>query len=224
MRNALHRRFGTCVVGVLLLPAVSACMPGRYTHDEPYAEIVYPEAQAPLAGAIVAPGQGLLLFEDAKARAVGDMLTINLVENTRAQKSASTTTSKTSELGVGAAVAFGTAVPETESSISAERSFDGSGDTELSNQLSGTLTVFVVKRLPNGNLVVRGDKQLRLNQGSEEVRLEGVVRPIDIAANNTVDSTRVGNARVVYAGRGALADANAQGWLARFFNSPWIPF
>jgi len=192
--------------------------------EQAMADIVYPTMEAPTAGAIVAPGQGLFLFEDSKARNVGDLLTINLVESTSATKSATTSTSKSSDLSVGAATLFGNAIPDTESSISAGRSFDGSGDSAQSNKLTGTVTVFVVQRLPNGNLVVRGDKNLTLNQGSEQVRIEGVVRPSDIAPDNSVSSSRVANAKIVYAGRGALADANAQGWLSRFFNSPWMPF
>ena len=86
------------------------------------------------------------------------------------------------------------------------------------------MTVFVTRVLPNGNLVVRGEKQLALNQGSERVALEGVVRTVDIATNNTVSSDRVAAAKISYAGSGAVADANAMGWLARFFNSVLFPF
>jgi flagellar basal body L-ring protein FlgH len=78
--------------------------------------------------------------------------------------------------------------------------------------------------LPNGNLVVRGEKWLTLNQGDEYIQISGIVRPVDIRTDNTVLSTQVADARITYAGRGTLADANSMGWLARFFNSPYWPF
>jgi flagellar L-ring protein precursor FlgH len=78
--------------------------------------------------------------------------------------------------------------------------------------------------LPNGNLFVIGEKLIGINQGSEYVRISGVVRPIDLAPDNSIPSLKVGAARISYGGKGALADANAQGWLSRFFNSPWTPF
>lgn len=205
---------------VVVLGACASHAPQPYVQDP---DIVYPVYEPPAAGAIAAPGQGLFLFEDAKARNVGDLLTISLVEQTVAQKSASTNTSKDNSLDIGAGTVFTNPI-DSLSSLSAGQSFSGAGDSSQSNKLEGELTVNVVQRLPNGNLVVRGEKQLRLNQGSEIVRIEGVVRPQDIGADNTVTSDRVANARITYAGRGALADANAQGWVARFFNSPWFPF
>jgi flagellar L-ring protein precursor FlgH len=81
-----------------------------------------------------------------------------------------------------------------------------------------------VRVLPNGNLLIRGEKQIWINQGSEYVRVEGVIRPIDLASDNSIDSHKVAAARISYGGKGALADVNAQGWLSRFFNSPWTPF
>lgn len=206
----------------------AALLAGCNTLDElrekpPEPQPVAPELPSPLQGAIGTPGGGLSLFEDAKARNVGDLLTVQLVESTVAKKSASTSTSKDDSVTLGDVSAFGYSV-KTGAGVSGKRAFAGTGDSEQSNQLSGNLTVTVVQRLGNGNLVVRGEKQLRLNQGSEIVRIEGVVRPVDIGTDNTISSSRVANARVVYAGKGALADANAQGWLTRFFNSSWMPF
>ena len=82
----------------------------------------------------------------------------------------------------------------------------------------------VIVNAANGNLIVQGEKQVQINQGSEYIRLQGVIRPADIAPDNTVTSDRVANARIGYTGRGALADANMQGWLTRFFSSGWMPF
>lgn len=181
-----------------------------------------PQAQ-PQDGAIYAEGGSISLFEDNRARNVGDLLTVALVESTQAKKSAATSTSKNQDTSLGDISGFGKKVTYGVG-FSGDRSFAGKGDTSQSNSLSGSVTVTVVQRFANGNLLVRGEKLLELNQGSEVVKLEGIVRSADISTSNSISSDRVGNARVTYAGRGALADSNAQGWLSRFFNSPWMPF
>lgn len=184
---------------------------------------------APADGSIYSSAQNIALFEDRKARQVGDILTVLLVEKTDAKKSAATSTSKENSVGIEGPTLFGRPVTlgGTEVlnfDISADRSFTGAGGSSQSNALSGSLSVLVMRVLPNGNLVVRGEKQLALNQGSETVAVEGIVRPADVAPDNTVRSDRIANARIHYGGRGAVADASAQGWVARFFNSAWFPF
>lgn len=176
-----------------------------------------------IAGTIGAPGQSMALFEDAKARNVGDLLTIQLIESTSAQKSATTDASKADSATLGNIGIFGKTV-HTNSSISGARSFKGAGDSAQSNSLHGSITVAVAQRLANGNLLVRGEKQIQINQGYEYVKLEGVIRPADIATDNSVTSDRVANARISYTGKGQVADANTQGWLTRFFSSQWFPF
>lgn len=180
-------------------------------------------------GAIYQSNTSLALFEDQKAKRVGDILTITLVEATNATKSSSTSTSKSTDANIGNATVLGypvthRGVPILSGSLDGDQSFSGEGGASQSNRLEGSVTVTVVERLPNGNLMVRGEKWLTLNQGKEFVRVSGIVRPLDILANNSVSSEKVGNARIEYAGKGALADANRMNWLARFFNSPWLPF
>ena len=105
-----------------------------------------------------------------------------------------------------------------------DAAFDGQGSSSQSNRLNGDITVTISRRMPNGNLVVRGEKWITINQGREFIRVSGLVRPIDIEPDNSVPSAKVANASITYAGRGALADANAPGWLARVFMSPKLPF
>ena len=186
-------------------------------------------ASLPTAGAIYNSGTGFALFEDPKARVEGDLLTVLLVEKTQAQKKASTSTSKDTSVDIANPTLFGRPLTKDGTPIGtfglgSGNSFDGKGDTSQSNQLSGSITVTVVERLANGNLVVVGEKNVELNQGSERVRLSGIVRPVDVRPDNSITSDRVAEAHIEYVGRGALADANAQGWLSRFFNSPWFPF
>jgi len=104
------------------------------------------------------------------------------------------------------------------------RDFSGDGASSQQNSLSGEITVTVERVLSNGNLMIRGQKNIGINQGSEYIKLSGIVRPQDIRSDNSVVSTRIANAHIVYGGQGVINDANNQGWLARFFNSPVFPF
>jgi flagellar L-ring protein precursor FlgH len=106
-----------------------------------------------------------------------------------------------------------------ENNVESSTVFDGEGDSAQSNKLDGTITVSVAQVLPNGYLVVQGEKWIGINQGDEFMRLRGIVRPVDIRADNTVLSTQVGNAQIAYGGTGVLADTNRQGWLTRFFST-----
>lgn len=194
---------------------------------------------APTSGAVYQRGHELFLFEDLRARRPGDTLTIRLVEKTDASKKAETMIDKSNETGIenptllGSPVQFGvptwfplanTSTNSLETSLASSTDFEGTGKSTQSNSLSGEITVTVAEVLANGNLVVRGEKLLTLNQGHEHIRFSGIVRPEDIASDNSVLSTRVADARIVYAGEGAVADANGLGWLSRFFISIFFPF
>jgi flagellar L-ring protein precursor FlgH len=187
-----------------------------------------PEAAPVADGSIYHDTQNMELFADPRAHRVGDILTVLLLESTQASKKATTSTSKTDKTALDAPNILGQGLTLNGKSasigLSGDRSFDGNGTSSQSNQLSGQITVTVAQRLSNGNLMVRGEKLLTINQGQEMVRISGIVRPQDINPDNTVASSRVADARIAYTGRGSLADANTQGWLSRFFNSKWMPF
>ena len=206
-------------------------MPRVIPEPESYAPTAPAQEAAPTttAGAIYNPDINLVLFEDVKARNVGDLVTILLVESTAASKTASTTTAKNSDVDTGPPTLAGRPVTDQgiqilDNVIESERSFDGSGDASQSNQLNGSITVTIERRLPNGNLLVRGEKWLTLNQGEEFIQISGIIRPTDISTANTVPSTRVADARITYSGKGPLAASNKPGWLTRFFSSPWFPY
>ncbi|MCE5231798.1 MAG: flagellar basal body L-ring protein FlgH [Xanthomonadaceae bacterium] len=211
--------------------ALAGCMSAPPRADTSYAPTM-PEpavaAAAPADGAIWHDAQNMELFSDPKAHRAGDILTIVLVENTQASKKASTTTSKKDKTDLAAPTILGSVASlhgkAASIGLDGERAFDGSGSSSQSNQLSGEITVTVAQRLANGNLLVRGEKWLTINQGQELVRIAGIVRPQDIGPDNTVPSTRVADARIAYTGKGTLADANSKGWLSRFFSSKWMPF
>lgn len=187
-----------------------------------------PSAAPPTDGSIYHSEQGMELFNDARAHRVGDILTISLVESTQASKKASTDTSKKDASTISAPSILGQTLKiagqTANTSLNANRAFNGSGDSSQSNQLTGSITVTVAQRLSNGNLQVRGEKMLTINQGQELIRISGIVRPQDIGQDNSVPSTRVADAQIAYTGKGALADANTQGWLSRFFSSKWMPY
>lgn len=180
-------------------------------------------------GSIYQAGQDVRLFENTVARRVGDILTIRLVENTDASKSSSTSTKKGTAVEMPGPTIAGrpvtvNGVEVLSAGLDNNSSFDGQASSTQSNSIFGDITVTVAKRWPNGNLFVRGEKWITINQGREFIRVSGIVRAVDIEPGNTVPSTKIADARITYAGRGALADANAPGLLARFFNSPWLPF
>ncbi|MGN6118637.1 MAG: flagellar basal body L-ring protein FlgH [Rhodanobacter sp.] len=221
-------RLSTAAFALSLLAGCMA-MPARDDGEWAPTPPMQPEvAAAPADGAIYHDNQNMELFSDARAHRVGDILTIVLVESTQASKKASTSTSKKDKADVAAPTIMGKDLTINGNPLSvgldSERNFDGSGSSSQSNQLTGQITVTVAQRLSNGNLIVRGEKWLTINQGQELVRISGIVRPQDISPDNSVPSTRVADARISYTGRGTLADANTRGWLSRFFNSKWMPF
>ncbi len=192
----------------------------------------------PQQGSIFQAGFGMTLYEDIRARRVGDILTVVLSERTNASKQASTSTSKDTSIEMENPTLFGRQLrfdlprpfnsskqnATLETSVGGANSFDGEGDSAQSNSLTGNVTVTVAEVLPNGNLIIQGQKHLTINQGDEFIRFSGIVRPSDINPDNTVLSTKVANARIAYVGEGMVADANSQGWLGKFFNSKWWPF
>ncbi|KRG64352.1 flagellar basal body L-ring protein [Stenotrophomonas humi] len=227
-RTTLLRHLSAAIAVALLGGCVLAGDVRPYPAMAPIQPIIAPSA-APTAGAIYAAGPGLNLYGDRRARDVGDLLTITLVENTTATTTASTAISKESNIDIGTPTLFGAPVTLggkdiLGASASGERDFAGKGNSAQSNRLQGSVTVTVIQRLPNGNLVVQGQKNLRLNQGDELVQIQGVVRAADIAPDNTISSSKVADARIAYGGRGAVAQSNAMGWLGRFFTSALAPF
>ena len=224
--------FCLVLTGILLLAALGGCsaLPQKKPpkEDDQLSWALQPEPPAS-NGAIYQVGRDVALFENPVARHIGDTVTIVLSESTAAKKSATTNTAKSTNQTLPGISVLGKAVtikgnPITSASIDDSSKFAGEGDSAQSNSLTGYITCTVTRVLPNGNLYIRGEKWIGINQGSEYVRLSGVVRPIDIAPDNSVPSLKVGAANISYGGKGALADANNQGWLSRFFNSPWTPF
>ena len=162
------------------------------------------------------------LFEDRRARAVGDVLTININETTAASKKSGSTASRTSgnDTSVSAVAGLpGKGLQGMNLATNSASSFEGKGDSASNNVFTGTITVTVIEVLPNGNLLVSGEKQIGINQGSEFVRFSGTVSPAVVSAGNAVSSTQVADVRVEYRGNGYQDEAQTMGWLQRIFLS-----
>lgn len=220
------------LVLLFVLSLVTGCSLNSPQPAEPAFAPVRPiVAEAPPIenGAIYQAGYGMSLFSDVSAKRVGDVITVILQENTAAKKSSSTKTKKDSSVGLSAPSILGaplTAMGQDilAAQLAAKRQFDGSGDSAQSNSLNGRITVTVSDVLSNGYLMVLGEKRLTLNQGGESIRFSGIVRPADIHSDNTVSSSNVANAQIIYSGTGSIADANTNGWLTRMFSSALWPF
>ncbi|HGW3647167.1 TPA: flagellar basal body L-ring protein FlgH [Citrobacter koseri] len=188
----------------------------------PPEDIVVPETQV-RGGGLYNGNYNWSLTQDRRAYRVGDILSVKLDESTQASKQARTNFGKKNDVSLGIPEAFGHSIDKLSGSIDGNRNFNGNATSQQQNSLRGAITVAVYKVLPNGVLAIRGEKWLTLNQGDEYMRVTGLVRAEDIERDNSVSSQRIANARISYAGRGALSDANAAGWLTRFFNHPLFP-
>lgn len=171
-------------------------------------------------GAIYQPAMYRPLFEDHRARMVGDTLTVQIVEKVAASQKSTSSIDKTGAIGGGVsalpgvrASAFARAAVEGSSS----NTFEGKGSTENTNNFSGVITSVVTEVLPNGHLIVTGEKQIGVNQNVDVLRFSGQVDPRAIQPGNTVQSVQIANVRIEHRGRGAQADVNGIGWLGRFF-------
>lgn len=222
----------TLVTAVLCLTSACSTVYLSETADDPNWAPSFPEEidQQNATGSIYNVASARMLFRDKKALRIGDIVTIILNEKTRATKTADTELSKDTSVNttpptlLGNVPDIGMGTSDLGISITSANAFKAETDSEQSNLLDGTITVTVQKVYSNGNLAIQGEKWISLNQGSEYIRISGLIRPEDIDKDNRITSTKVANARIHYGGSGPLAEANEEGWLGRFFNSFWWPF
>lgn len=227
------------IIGLMTLTGCSTVPPTNVHQPMSVRPAPAPDRVA-TGGAIFQANYSRPLFEDRRARNVGDVLTINIIETTSASKNVSSTSGKSSSVSqtaatptilgytpnpakLGLAGLTGGANFDTSVAASGSQSFEGKGDTSQKNALLGTLTVTVIDVLPNGNLLVSGEKQMGINSGTEYVRFSGVVNPTTISSANVVTSTQVADARIEFKGHGEMDSAQAMGWLTKFFLSV-LPF
>jgi flagellar L-ring protein precursor FlgH len=178
-------------------------------------------AQASQPGSIFQPSFSRPLFEDRRARFVGDVITINLVEQTAASKKSSANAERNASMAASisalAKVPLAGALGGLGVTASDASKFGGKGDAAANNAFTGTITTTVIEVLGNGNLLVSGEKQIAINQGNEFIRFSGVVNPVNVTGSNTVQSTQVADARIEYRANGYIDETENMGWMQRFF-------
>jgi flagellar L-ring protein precursor FlgH len=214
-------RLAACVCAVALTGCATFNPPPKVDLADTRPVQAVPTLQAPPAnGSIFQMAQYRPLFEDHRARLVGDTLTISIVEKVTASQSSNSSVDKSGTLeGAIKAVPLVKSNPLDRASISGSSTstFAGKGATENTNDFSGMITVIVTGVLPNGHLQIAGEKQIGVNDNVDVLRFSGQVDPRTIQPGNTVASAMVANVRVQHRGRGPAADANRIGWLSRFF-------
>ena len=229
--HARMKRIAGAVAFVVIAAAVLAALSGCETmNPRPPVDIATPIYVAPPVVPVAHAGNGSIfqsdqyrpLFEDYRARLVGDSLTVQIVEKVSAVQKSTSSVDKSGK--VSAAI---TALPGlSANSFNANRasaagattiSSAGAGTTENSNDFSGTITAVVTGVLPNGHLLIAGEKQIGVNHNVDVLRFSGQVDPRMIQTGNVVASAQIANVRIEQRGRGAQADAQGVGWLSRFF-------
>jgi len=217
------------VIAVLATSILAGCItstPPTAVHQPMSARPTARNEVMPSNGAIYQANFARPLFEDRRARFVGDTISINIVEKTQAAKKSNTGVERSQDMEISVPTLF--RVPgKSFQGLSAEASHDskfaGKGESAANNTFTGTITCTVIEVLPNGNLLVSGEKLVAINQGEEFIRFSGVVNPAHITAANVVTSTQVADARIEYKANGAIDSAQVMGWLARFFLT-FLPF
>ncbi len=235
MNSQVHNnavRYSTGLKLLILLAIAAVLLTGCNTAPvaDPAFAAVPPAAipQAPQGnGSIYQAGFERSWFENVRARRVGDILLVRLVEDTEAVHSNKGKLKKRSDTDIANPTLFGMPVGglyNLSQMLSSESDFKGEADNTQNNELTGSLTVMVTELLGNGYMRVRGEKRIGMTGGNEYIRVSGIVRPEDIDVDNTVDSTRVGDASLIYVGDGQTTMATTMGWLAKFFISAMMPF
>jgi flagellar L-ring protein precursor FlgH len=226
--NRQHRigRAASALAAVALAGCITTT-PSTSVHQPMTVRPVQPPRVQVADGTIFQAGYGYApLFEDRRARNPGDTLTINIVENTSADKKSNTTTNRSSDNNLAVPVVSGLpgkSFMGAGLAATTDFKFAGDGETASNNVFTGTITVTVIEVFANGNLLVSGEKQVGINHASEFIRFSGVVNPANISSANSVNSVQVADARVEYRGSGQIENAQNMGWLTRYFMNV-LPF
>jgi flagellar L-ring protein precursor FlgH len=222
--------FSSVVLAVVLVCSGCQSIPQKVTVDfvEPKVAMPNPAASIPRSanGSLFNPYNYRPAFEDPRARTVGDIVTIMIVENISASQKSASTIDRNSSLGSEISalpLQTATGLATLNAGASTSNTFSGKGGTESTNTFTGSITTTVIEVLPNGNLVILGEKQIGVNQNVDVLRFSGTIDPRIMQPGNIVNSTQVANVRVESKGRGAQGEAQTVGWLSRFFLS-FSPF
>jgi flagellar L-ring protein precursor FlgH len=217
------------------LPKNASKITGKAMVRQPKFEMYEPKK--PDEGSLWSEASAASLYTDIKARNIGDVITVRIVEDPEAKLDANTKTSRASSVDAAKLEFLGymkalaqknpnlAQNPGTDNLISASLStkFDGQGSSDRDGHVKAYISAVVEKVLYNGNLYIRGNREIRVNNETQYITLSGIVRPKDISSSNEVDSTYVADANITYSGSGPLADKQRPGWLGRILDYVW-PF
>ncbi|MDR1350697.1 MAG: flagellar basal body L-ring protein FlgH [Zoogloeaceae bacterium] len=216
-----------------LFMGACATTPPTAVHQPMTARPEYRQMQQGASGSIFQDASVRPLFEDRRARYVGDILTVTITENNTASAESASNAKRSGAVnaGIGALNVYPLSnikqfnkLADMKIDANSSNTFGGSGDVENTNAFKGTITVTVIEVYPNGNLLVSGEKQVAIGHQQEFIRLSGVINPRDVKSEtNSVESSRVADARIEYKASGYVSEAQVMGWLARFFLSA-LPF
>jgi flagellar L-ring protein precursor FlgH len=224
-RPAAAALLAMCALGPLGLAGCSTIFPRVQVADtQPAPASAVPADPPPANGAIFQAASYRPLFEDHRARHVGDTLVVQIVEKVSASQKSTSSVDKTGSVSAGITAlpgVKGTSFARAGVEGTSANTFAGKGATESSNDFSGTITVTVRGVLPNGHLLIAGEKQIGVNSNVDVLRFSGQVDPRAIQPGNSVPSAQIANVRLEHRGRGAQAEAQAMGWLSRVFLSLW---
>ena len=216
------------LLAVLAALSISACttVPPTNVHQPMTARPAPRPETTAVSGSIYQAGSSRTLFEDRRARYVGDTMTILITETTTASTKSNTNASRSTSISASIPTVSGLpgkSLQGLDLSANSANNLAGKGDAAANNVFTGSITVTVIEVLPNGNLQVSGEKQVSIGAGTEFIRLSGIVNPYFISTANTISSTNVADARIEYKESGVISEAQIMGWLARFFMSV-LPF
>ncbi len=231
-----------CVLCILLIFFTGCAVFRTNTSHVPELKSIqepqFPEYTHPVIeeGSLWSDARGVTLYPDTKARRVGDVVTVRIVEDPEAELNANTKTSRSSSiaaqlkfLGYMQALADKNhrlaQNPGEDDLIKAGlgMSFDGKGSSDRDGHVKAYVSAMVVKVLPNENLFIQGKREIKVNNETQYIALSGIIRPEDISPNNEIPSSYVANAKITYSGIGPLADKQRPGWLGRIVDYVW-PF
>lgn len=222
--------FACALLTAFAFPLVGCESASDLLNKRPPVDVTQPTSIRPQPMEVAAVNNGAIfqstryrpLFEDHRARLVGDTITVQIVETITASQSSTSSVAKAGGIAAGVTALPGIAANSflqgrTNIGVTSNNTFDGKGSTNNSNAFSGTITATVIEVLPNGHLIISGEKQIGVNHNVDVLRFSGQVDPRMIQSGNTVASAQIANVRIEQRGKGQQADAQGIGWLGRFF-------